>query len=83
MVRLKLELCNSAVLQHGYVIFDTTRPHAKELLDEVKPILKREGIEIVLLAGGLPNFMHFLLDLESEYDIDEFAGWVTELGQQQ
>lgn len=70
------------VLQHGYVVFDTTRPHAKELGDEVRPLLKRKGVEIVRLAGGSPNFIHFLLDLGSGYDIDEFTAWVTELGEQ-
>jgi hypothetical protein len=70
------------VLRQGYVVFDTTRPHARELCDEVQPILKREGVAVVLLAGGHPNFMHFLLDLDSGYDIEEFATWVTELGAQ-
>lgn len=71
------------VLQQGYVVFDTTRPHAKELREEVEPILAREGVKAALLAGGHPNFMHFLLDLDCGYDIEEFAAWVTELGEPQ
>lgn len=70
------------VLRQGYVVFDTTRPHAKELYDEANPILKRKGVEAIMLAGGHPNFMHFLLDLGSGYDIDDFTAWVTELGEQ-
>lgn len=69
------------VLRQGYVVFDTTRPHAKELRDEVKALLKSEGASAVLLAGGHPNYTHFLLDIDSGYDIEEFAGWVTKLGE--
>lgn len=71
------------VLRQGYVVFDTTRPHAKELRDEVKPLLKCEGVSAVLLAGGHPNYIRFLLDVESGYDLEEFAAWVTELAEQE
>lgn len=80
---LTAEAIAQEVLRQGYVVFDTTRPHAKELRDEVKPLLKSEGISVVLLAGGHPNYMHFLLDVDSGYDLEEFAAWVTELGEQE
>lgn len=80
---LTAEALVEEVLRQGYVVFDTTRPHAKKLHDEVKLLLKSEGFSAVLLAGGQPNYMHFLFDIDSEYDIEEFAGWVSELGEQQ
>lgn len=80
---LTAEALAEEVLRQGYVVFDTTRPHAKELHDEVESLLKSEGVSVVLLAGGQPNYMHFLLDIDSGFDTEEFVSWVTELGEQQ
>jgi len=79
---LTAEALAEEVLRQGYVVFDTMRPHAKELRDEVVPLLKSEGVSAVLLVGGQPNYMHFLLDIDSGFDIEEFVEWVTELGEQ-
>lgn len=40
------------VIKLGYVIFDTTRHHAKELRDDVEPLLRKAGFSVVLLASA-------------------------------
>lgn len=66
------------VLKHGFVVFDTTRPHAKELAREANEYLAAHGINAIHAAGLGPNFLSFLLDMEGKYDIQDFANWVTE-----
>lgn len=67
------------VLAHGYVVFDTTRPNARDLASEVERLLALHRIEVAFGAGGSPNFIHFLLDVQSNYSFREFAQWVTTL----
>lgn len=75
---LTAEALADQVRLHGYVLFDTTRPHAQTLREAATALLSKDGIEIVHGAGGLLNFTSFLLVLDSDYSFTDFAAWVTD-----
>lgn len=79
---LTAEALADQVRLHGYVLFDTTRPHARALSEAAADLLSKDAIEIVHGAGGLPNFTSFLLVLDSDYSFTDFAAWVTDCDQQ-
>lgn len=79
---LTAEALADQVRLHGYVLFDTTRPHARALSEAAADLLSKDGIEIVHGAGGPPNFTSFLLAMGSDYSFTDCAAWVTECDQQ-
>ncbi|MFD2756160.1 hypothetical protein [Comamonas terrae] len=67
------------VLAHGYVVFDTTQQHARDLADEIEKLLALHHIEVEFGTGGSTRIIHFLLDVDSGYSFVEFARWVSML----
>lgn len=76
---LTAEALAEQVLSQGFVIFDASRPFAKDLKNAAIDLLDAGGVEVEYGISHWTYYTHFLIDTKYGYDAEEFSQWVTEL----